>query len=286
MVGTPKPQKSKRAHHFNPVFNLAKFTNTGNKDGFLHVHDLTVDEEPRESSPAGCGYVNDLYKVVEAGLHVSEVEDWLMAEQDTPTSVVIAEMIRLRKLPTVGSLAFHQLMRYLSFAGVRTPAFREVVESWQNEGGGEMRANEFIRQMMDNAKYIKKHLSPRKWRLWVSEGVSGEFITSDQPLTMIKFSDRTHKQGEALKDQDVAVFFALSPMMVIEGRGRDGCTGTSNADPITVAVINGAIGVQAHRELYSRSRGISWANPGMSPQIMGSKDLITEWRRRNRGTDL
>jgi hypothetical protein len=99
---------------------------------------------------------------------------------------------------------------------------------------------------------------------------------------MMKFSDKPHKQGEALKDKDVAVFFALSPRMLIEGRARDGCIGTSDADPITVAVINGAIGVQAHRELYSKSGGISWANPGMSPQIMGIKELIAEWRKRNR----
>jgi hypothetical protein len=268
-----------RRHHHTPRFYLARFTDTGEAEGHLFVHDLIVGGEPRHQKPWGCGFENDLYEVFEEGLERDDVEKWIGANRDGPGSAAIDHVIEQGQIPSKGSLDFRDLMRFISFASVRSPGFKAVTTTWHQGQDKKTRQNAFLSELLRNAKRIVPYLTARSWRLWAPR--SGEFITSDQPMGCLNPVNAPFQPGDALAKRDVAVFFALSPQMAIEGRGLGGCTGVSEADSATVAVINGCIAADAHRYVYTRKHSFSWANYGATkPVVYSREEFIPAWRER------
>ena len=260
---------------------LARFTDTADEEGYVFVHDLRTKEEPRRQKPRSCAYINDLYQVIEKGLDPAIVEEFLADKRDGPGAAAITEVIANRAIPERGSLTYRDLMRFISFAGVRSPAFRSIVTtSWEPHADSVKQQNLFVSEMLKNAKRILPYLTARHWRLWISAKPFDEFITSDQPLGMHNPGNVTFDPGDALARREIIVFFALSPSIAIEGRGLKGCAGTDQADSGIVAAINGTIGSDAHRNVYSRSEGFAWANYGAKPIPEDRLEFVKAWRQR------
>ena len=119
------------------------------------MHDLVDGGTPRYQTPLSCGYINDLYQVFEKGLEPDGVETWLGDNRDGPGAAAIETIVDEGKLPVHGSFAFRDLMRFISFAGVRSPAFKAVVfNNWAKDSDQPNRQNAFVREMLLNAKEV------------------------------------------------------------------------------------------------------------------------------------
>lgn len=142
--------RRKRRHHHNPRSYLAHFTDTAKADGKLYEHDLVLDGR-RHRTADSCGYMKDLYRVLEEGLEPDGVESWLGDSRDGPGIAVVREIISRQVVPAPGSFDFRDLMQFLSIAGFRSPAFRSIVTTWTQDASEAGRQNEFVRQMLLNA---------------------------------------------------------------------------------------------------------------------------------------
>src|SRR5215217_2573068 len=69
-----------RQHHILPEFYLAGFTDTGTRDGTLHVFDYRRGKRYR-SKPRQVARERDFYRVDVPGLHPNIMEDELAAQE-------------------------------------------------------------------------------------------------------------------------------------------------------------------------------------------------------------
>jgi hypothetical protein len=126
-----------RRHHFVPRFLLANFTETGDAEGFLHIHDLERGQH-RVQRPKEVAHERDFYRVEIVGKDPAGFEKAMGLLEDR-AAPIIRSMQETWQLPNGADLVV--LIEFAAYLAVRVPKVRKRMLAT-----AERMAKEFFRE--------------------------------------------------------------------------------------------------------------------------------------------
>jgi hypothetical protein len=127
---TKTQSKPARKHHYIPQFYLSGFTDSGEKSGLLHAHDLQ-EETTWQAKPANVAFKKDFYKIDAPGINVDHVEK-AFAEFEGEAARVLRKITELNKLPGRPK-DYGILMYFMAQLVVRRPSVRETAQRQKDD---------------------------------------------------------------------------------------------------------------------------------------------------------
>lgn len=115
-----------RRHHYVPESYLSRFTDSGTREGKLWVFDRQLGTV-RESSPKNSGHQRDFYRLEDGVAADPNYFEKAFGELEGKASLVIEEILKSRKLPSVESMEY--LVSFVGLQAVRVPAYRRKFNS-------------------------------------------------------------------------------------------------------------------------------------------------------------
>jgi hypothetical protein len=283
-----------KRHHYVPRFYLAGFTQERAKDGRLHVFDLREGKQ-RTGTPNGEGRETDLYTIDHAQPHSVEgmfakieglfvtilrqiedsrslpADDKQLSELLTFVALQSARVPKLRRmreqyydatarviLDTVAQSdeTFDAAMRQMAASGVpvANTSRGKLLAALPNLRF-QINPSTLIRDMLWASEAVNDLLCMRKWALLVAEPGVPDFVTSDNPVSLVPTRRTTpHALGFAMPH--TAVFYPLTPRLALHGtfEGRQRRVVSLRSEQ--VAAVNLATILAAQRFVWSRRKRI------------------------------
>jgi hypothetical protein len=275
MDANKRPTPSKK-HHYVPQFYLAGFTDTGLKDGHLHVFDKLTGKS-RFTIPKDVAFENNFYKI-----DLGEEVDPLHVENTLSTlegswAASLKCVLESSSLPT--DEKFAELMVFIAFMMVRVRERRTVIErfeesvlrkeafarSWLSEQSevatthSKLRSDVFTRTghvqtMIENAVATALLLGRRTWRLWTLCKGSSDLVCSDNPVSINPTTESAtgFPHQLSLASRKCLLLFPLSRRLLIASMIGDDC-GPCVLDETSVARANSATMRYARQAFSSHS---------------------------------
>ena len=273
-----------RKHHYVPVFYLANFTPSGQKDDLLYVHDIER-RQSRQMTPKSIAF--------QKGYNTLQVEESLSEFFEGPAANVIREILKTGELPVRED--FVVLMMFLLSLAVRVPIVRdyeagmdarnikehlhylaehdpeelaERVESLRDAGiklpddisaeilssidwtkfSVEFPVQWHMLNMIDLLGVDMHLLTERQWILNIAEDGAGDFICSDKPVIAHPLATKRFRQIRFIRpdfQKDTIVVMPLSRRMALTGEFKKERSGSADVDAKRVALINGFLAAPA-----------------------------------------
>lgn len=169
--------KQPRRHHYVPQFYLAGFTNTGKKDGRLHV----LDQRQRRQwmdSVGDTAHKRD-YHAVDLGPSVDRMGvEKKVGIIEGKQNAVLQRIIDERCLPFPGSETFADLMGFVALMAVRVPFIRDRISKFIDEASKKQLFATFSTQQGRAAfrQVLKDHLDemPPEQRAMAKECIEND----------------------------------------------------------------------------------------------------------------
>jgi len=135
----------------------------------------------------------------------------------------------------------------------------------------------FLKYMIQMFRGSLPCIIQRRWCLWIAEAGAGEYITCDKPVSFYGLMPATELTGRGLDDPRSLLIVPLSATLAAEGRYAP-VPSVQYANRRLVAEMNGLIGANANRVVYSAQADFEWSMPGLGA-IMKRGDMVNQ--RRN-----
>ncbi len=285
-------QRLPRRHHFVPRFLLANFTETGDEDGFLHVHDLERAQHRRQR-PKEVAHERDFYRVEIDGKDPVGFEKAMGLLEDR-AAPIIRTMLESWRLPRGSDLGV--LIEFAAYLAVRVPKVRKrmlaaaervtkrmlheasaspeqyAVALERSRAGGRPLPDigiEKVRRLAESvviegdqaglvsqipkqADKLFEKMLQRQWSLMIGEPGAPGFVCSDAPMSHSVFT-RPSRAGDPVS----GMWLPLAPRLALVSDPMAAGWGEYEAPGRYVALVNRMVVLGASR-IFARSNDFIW----------------------------